>query len=293
MARFVLSAFADEAGSSLDEQIAALVRNGIHYIEPRNVSGKPILEHTDDELSDIQAKLAEHGISVNSLGSPIGKYPITDDFAPHYELFLRALRAAELLKTSFIRMFSFYIPEGEHARYRDEVLSRMNIMLDEAERRGITLCHENESGIYGQMPGEVSDLLTSLPRLGGIFDPANYRMHGADVFEGIFATLKNLKYLHIKDAVFSEQMIVPAGEGEGRIGEIIDLVNEKTDGVVFLTLEPHLHVFDAYSGIDKHELRGKYSFSSNAEAFDFAANALRSLLKKHGYTEGANSEWTK
>ena len=32
MAQFVFSAFADEAGSSLDEQIAALVENGIKYI---------------------------------------------------------------------------------------------------------------------------------------------------------------------------------------------------------------------------------------------------------------------
>ena len=50
MAQFILSAFADEAGTTLAEQIAALKRNGIDYIEPRNINGKPILTLTDDEL---------------------------------------------------------------------------------------------------------------------------------------------------------------------------------------------------------------------------------------------------
>ena len=54
MAKFVLSAFADEAGTTLDEQIAALKRNGISYIEPRNINGKPILTLTDDELIEVK-----------------------------------------------------------------------------------------------------------------------------------------------------------------------------------------------------------------------------------------------
>ena len=83
MARFALSAFADEAGSTLDEQIAALKENGIDYIEPRKINGKGILELSDDEIIEIKKKLDSAGIKVNSLGSPIGKYPINEDFVPH------------------------------------------------------------------------------------------------------------------------------------------------------------------------------------------------------------------
>ena len=50
MAKFVFSAFADEAGASLDEQISALKGNGIHYIEPRNIDNKCIVDFTDEEL---------------------------------------------------------------------------------------------------------------------------------------------------------------------------------------------------------------------------------------------------
>ena len=67
MARFVLSAFADEAGSTLEEQITALKENGIDYIEPRNINKKGILTFSDSELSEIKkdydevsASLEEH-----------------------------------------------------------------------------------------------------------------------------------------------------------------------------------------------------------------------------------------
>ena len=70
MARFVFSAFADEAANALDEQIIALKRNGITYIEPRGLDGSGILDKTDDELYAIKAKLDANGIKVSSIGSP-------------------------------------------------------------------------------------------------------------------------------------------------------------------------------------------------------------------------------
>ena len=218
---------------------------------------------------------------------------IEDDFEPHLLETRRAIEVCKLLGTENMRMFSFFTTQDDLAKNREEVLRRLRIMADEAKASGVTLCHENESRIYGQMPSEVRDLLTEIPSLKGIFDAANYRMNDADVMDGIDATLINFKYMHIKDAIFSAQTIVPAGEGEGRIGEIIDLVNENTDDVVYLTLEPHLHVFDAYKDIDEHELKGKYSFKTNREAFDFAVRSLKELLIKHGYERNSNNEWIK
>jgi len=293
MAKFVFSAFADEAGTTLSEQIAALKENGIGYIEPRNINGKPILTLTEDELYEIKAELDKNGIKVNSLGSPIGKYPIDEPFDKHLIDFEKALRACEILGTENMRMFSFFVTQDQLAEKRNEVIYRLKTMAEAAKARGIKLCHENESAIYGQEPSEVKDVLSSVPELYGIFDPANYRMNGADVIEGINATLTNLAYLHIKDAIFDLKMIVPAGEGEGRIGEIIDIVNESTDEIVFLTLEPHLFMFDAYKLIDNHELKGKYTFSNNRESFDCAVKALCELLTSIGYTKGDDGIWKK
>ena len=293
MAKFVLSAFADEAGSSLREQIAALKRNGINYIEPRNINGKPILTLSDEELYEVKAELDKNGIKVGSLGSPIGKYPIDEPFDKHLEDFHRAIEVCKALGTDKMRMFSFFVKQDELAKYRDEVIKRLTIMTEIANEHGIMLCHENESAIYGQNPAEMKDLMTSVPGLYGIFDPANYRMNDCNVIDGINATLINLAYLHIKDAIYESQIIVPAGDGEGRIAEVLDIVNEATDKLVYLTLEPHLFLFDAYKLIDHHELKGKYTFNNNSESFDFAANALKDLLSKNGYIKDGNGIWKK
>ena len=293
MAKFVISAFADEAGTTLNEQIAALKRNDIGYIEPRNINGKPILTLTDEELCDVKKALDENGIKVNSLGSPIGKYPINEPFEQHLVDFNRAIEVCKLLGTDKMRMFSFFTKQSELATYRDEVIRRLNEMCRIAEEHGITLCHENESEIYGQNPEQMLDIMNNVKGIKGIFDPANYRMNDCNIMAGINATLVNLAYLHIKDAIYASQLIVPAGDGEGKIAEVLDIVNEATDEVVYLTLEPHLFLFDAYKGIDKHELKVKYTFNNNSESFDFAANALKNLLIENGYNKDGNNVWKK
>ncbi len=293
MATFILSAFADEAGKELSAQIAALQRNRIGYIEPRNIGGKGILDLTDEELNATAQELSAAGIRVNSVGSPIGKYDIDKDFAPHMAQFERALTVAKRLDTRMIRMFSFFVPQAELAAHRDEVMRRLRIMLDRAAEEGITLCHENESRIYGQMPDQVADLLTTLPDLKGIFDPANYRMNGADVVRGMDVTLPSLAYMHIKDAIFDQQMIVPAGEGEGHVAESIERVHRAVDGPVFLTVEPHLKTFAAYASIDDRELKGKYVFRTSDESFDFAVNALKKVLTDLGFHETGLGKWEK
>ena len=293
MAQFIFSAFADEAGATLEEQITALQENGIKYIEPRNINKKSILDYSESELAEIEKQLSAAGIKVNSLGSPIGKYNIRDDFEPHFEQFKKALTACKILKTDKMRMFSFFVEQSEIDTYRDEVIKRMTAMTEEAKNHGIMLCHENESRIYGQMPEQVDDLLNNVPELYGIFDPANYRMNDADVIHGIEATLRNFAYMHIKDAIYSTQTILPAGEGEGKIAEIIDIINERHNGLVYLTLEPHLHLFDAYKDIDDHALKGKYQFKTNREAFDFAVKALEALMIKNGYRKDETAIWKK
>lgn len=293
MAIFVLSAFADEAGSTLDEQIAALKRNEIDYIEPRNINGKPILTLTNEEIAEIKSKLDENGIKVNSLGSPIGKYPIEEPFEKHLVDFHRAIEICKLLGTDKMRMFSFFVKQADLEKYRDEVIRRLNVMTEIAREHGIMLCHENESEIYGQNPKEMLDIMQNVNGIYGIFDAANYRMNDCDVIDGINATLVNLAYLHIKDAIYDSKIIVPAGDGEGKIAEVIDMVNNHTDKVVYLTLEPHLFLFDAYKLIDNHELKGKYTFKNNSESFDFAANALKNLLIENGYKKEGNNVWIK
>ena len=293
MAKFILSAFADEAAEDLDGQICALLDNGIYQIEPRNIDKKGILTLTDEELAEVRRALDENGISVYSLGSPIGKYKIELPFEDHLKDFRRALTVCKALGAKNMRMFSFFVSQDELGAYRDEVVRRLSVMLEEAEAAGIRLCHENESNIYGQMPEQVADLLDSLPSLYAIFDGANYRMHDADCTAGIEATLKRLGYLHIKDAIYESHTIVAAGEGEANIPEVLARVDAATDALITLTIEPHLALFTAYKSIDTHELAGKDRFSTQGEAFDYAVSAIKGVLLKLGFKEGENGIWEK
>ena len=292
MARFVFSAFADEAGFTLEEQIEALKRNDIGFIELRAVNGKNVLGHTEEQLKAIRKQLDAAGIRVSSVGSPIGKYAIEKDAQPHYEQFLHCLRSAEILGADKIRLFSFFVKQDALKENRDEVMARLSALLDAARGTGITLCHENESEIYGQMPAEVKDILTTLPEMRGIFDAANFIMNDADVKEGFEATLPSLEYIHVKDACYADKAIVPAGEGDGKWAEILLAADEARDGIVYLTLEPHLRLFDAFKDIDSHsELKGHHKFETATEAFDYAVKALENLLTSLGFKKGENREW--
>lgn len=293
MARFAFSAFADEAGVSLMEQIEAMKANDIRYFEPRNIDLINTINLGEEKLLEVKKLLDENGIKVGSLGSPIGKYPIYDDFETHLEDFKKALEACKILGTNKMRIFSFFVEEKDMDEKREEIIERLKVMVEMAKEYGVQLCHENEARIYGEMPPRVKDLLDSVPDLYAVFDPANYRLADADVIEGINVFLTRPSYIHIKDAIFASKEIVPAGEGEGKIGEILDIVNEQVDGLVYLTLEPHLKLFDAYKKIDDRELKGKYEFKNNRESFDFAVKALEKVMKDHGYRKDGNAEWIK
>lgn len=59
------------------------------------------------------------------------------------------------MNVPYIRMFSFYVEEGEWDKYREEVFVRMKRMVDAAKEAGVTLLHENEKHIYGDTRNAV------------------------------------------------------------------------------------------------------------------------------------------
>ena len=125
MAKFILSAFADESGDSLSEQIAALKENEIGLIEPRSFDKRNVITLSDDELLSVREALDKADIRVGSLGSPIGKFSIEEDIEPQLEKLERAIRACEILGTSKMRMFSFYMPDENRAAHIDAISERL------------------------------------------------------------------------------------------------------------------------------------------------------------------------
>src|SRR5680860_1563395 len=106
---WTLTGFADEISPDLDEQIATLAAEDMHYLELRSVWNKNVVELSDAELRQVRTTLSRSNISVSSIGSPIGKIAITDDFAEHLTAFKRTVEIAQILDAHYIRIFSFFL----------------------------------------------------------------------------------------------------------------------------------------------------------------------------------------
>jgi sugar phosphate isomerase/epimerase len=270
---WTLTGFADEIAPDLDAQLDTLAAESIRYLEFRGVWNKNVLDLTDSEIATVKRTLGQRGVGVSSIGSPIGKIAIADDFAPHLDRFRRALQVARMLEAPYIRIFSFFIPAGEDpAHYRDEVLDRMGRLVRAAEGADVTLLHENEKEIYGDTPDRCLDILTQInsPVLRAAWDPANFVQCGVRPHtEGYDSLRPFIAYVHIKDALMASGQVVPAGQGDGEVRETIAALRASGfDG--FFSLEPHLAAAGTFSGF------------SGPKLYRVAVKALKDLLREQG-----------
>ena len=281
MAKFTLTGFADEIDPALSVQMDVLDRLDIHYIETRGIDGKNISEYTPAEAKTIHARLKDRGFAVSALGSPIGKIGVNDPFVPHLDNFRRLIDVAHELDTRYIRMFSFYTPQGEDPdACRDEVMQRLSALVEANRGSGVTLLHENEKAIYGDTPERCLDILQKFEgKILCTYDPSNFVQCGVDNEAAFRMLAPYVRYLHVKDSVYvhnSERVDHgfekvsdahrPAGQGDGKVAWILSqLAQSGYEG--FASIEPHLSNNPNVPG-------------TGADKFAAAAAALRGLLAK-------------
>ncbi|MCX7848237.1 MAG: sugar phosphate isomerase/epimerase [bacterium] len=267
-----LAAFADEISPDIDVQIEQCVRHEVSFIELRSVAGKNVLDLDDPLRREIKRKLDDRGLSVISIGSPIGKVRIDEPFGPHFDRFKIAVDMADFFAAPLIRIFSYYPAEGAShddliLRHRDEVLRRMQAKVDYMRGRTTVLVHENEANIYGEKALQCLDILTTInsPALRAAFDFANFVQAREDTWRAWEMLRPYVVHIHVKDALLSDGRVVPAGQGDGKIREILqDAARIHYHGV--LSLEPHL----AHAG--------QFQGYSGPELFKVAVDALRGIL---------------
>lgn len=255
MSKFILSGFGDEIDESLSVQLDVLSSLGISHLEARGIDGKNVSELTLAEAKEAKKKLDDKGFKLSSLASPIGKYPIEKDFEPELSLFKHCLEIADVLESPFIRMFSFFIEkENNPDDFKEEVFLRYRGYLDAAQgHKNITLLHENEHAIFGDIARRNYELMTALntPKLRLIFDPSNYVLDGENTLEAYELVKDFVIYFHIKDSILSENRVVEPGKGEGNIEKILKQAwDSGYEG--FVSLEPHLGVFGGLAAIEKN-----------------------------------------
>ena len=287
MAHFIYSAFCDESGeSTIGGQMTACKLNGITHMELRGFGkGLSINNLSVSQAKEMKEEIDREGMKVASIGSGYGKIRINEDFTPHFEAFKNTVEVAKILEAKYIRMFSFYFGEDDsYEEYRDEVIRRVKAMTDYATENGLICCHENEKGIYGDTAERCLDVLKACDgKLRAVFDPANFVQCGVDTLKAYELLEDYIEYFHIKDALYENSDVVPAGEGDGNVEEILRRF-DKNKKTVILSLEPHLKVFDGLGKLEAvvNSVRKikVNSYASHAESFKAAADAMYNVVNK-------------
>ncbi len=297
-----LSAFADEISPDLNEQIAVLNSENIHFLDLRSALkcelptplgrgyasrqearkaawNTNVLDLSNQQITTIKKALDAHGISVAAIGSPIGKVPVDSPFEEHIQRFERAIELAQFFHTPFIRLFSFYPPSDASAgsstnslAWRDEVIRRLREMTARARAAGIILLHENDKDIYGDTIDRCVELLQACndAHFRAVLDPANFIQCGQTPYPDAYQALHPwIRYIHVKDAR-PDGSIVIAGEGVAHWPELLQRLREDGyDG--FFSLEPHLAA------------AGKYRGFSGPDLFRRASQALQGMPRRMGW----------
>ena len=273
-----LSAFADEVTENFLEQVKYLAGERVGYIEPRFINKKNIMNLRKEELDEAKNMIQDHGLKVSAIGSPIGKVKLDEPFEPHLDKFKHAVDLALFFETPYIRMFSYYAPEGKNIDdYRDQVMERMAAKVDVLNDVDVTMVHENEANIYGHTAEQCVEIVKTIdsPKLRLVYDPANF-VWGEKILDNVETCWPVMKpyvvHIHIKDWKLGAKDVgsIP-GEGDGQIKELLaELAAINYDGC--LTMEPHL------------QTGGQFGGSTGPELFSRAIVAVRELATEVGLT---------
>ena len=271
-----LSAFADEVTEDFRGQVEYLAQEKVGYIEPRFINKKNIMDLNQGELKEARQMIQDHGLKVSAIGSPIGKVKLDEPFEPHLDKFKHAVELAQFFETPFIRMFSYYAPEGKNIDdYRDQVMERMAAKIDVLQDADVTMVHENEAHIYGHSAENCADLIKTVgsPKLALAYDPANF-VWGEKLTNNVETCWPVMKpyvvHIHIKDWKLGSADIgsIP-GQGDGQIKELLAELAALNYGGC-MTMEPHL------------KTGGQFGGSTGPELFSKAIAAVRELAAEVG-----------
>ena len=217
----ILSGFADEGpvSKSAEEQFTMMRALGMSYYTIRFIdvgSGmKNAMALTKAEVKQLQKLHQEFGISVSSIGSPLGKVKLldVDDGTQNRYVPLkkylntevkRAIDLAQAFDTKLIRGFSYYHPHGEDPwKYLDQAAEQLSEIVEMCAKAGVVYGLEVESDLIGADGDTLIALYKKIssPYTCIIMDVGNMESmgHSPDsIYEQYMKTKPGLGWIHIK-----------------------------------------------------------------------------------------------
>ncbi|WP_329098469.1 sugar phosphate isomerase/epimerase family protein [Streptomyces sp. NBC_01439] len=241
-----LSVIGDECGFTWEQQIANTEALGLKSIELRSVAGRSLGAYAWPETEDMARSLADAGLSVVALDSPVGAGSIAattleEDLATAE----RWLELACLFGTPSVRVMSYGRAELTDEAWQAESVRRLLALRDLAKAYDRRLLHENCVGWGGRDAASAELFMREAgdEHLAFLMDTGNGVWYGYDSVEMAGAVLPYVRHVHIKDARLREGEAVPClpGEGRARVADTLALVLSEYPEMT-LSLEPHLLV---------------------------------------------------
>ena len=214
---FKLGIFTDELTTKLEDALDFITSYRLKWCELREIWGKNLMISPPEDLDRAKKMLADKGVSVSDIGSPLFKWNIPGDTTHANErhdpargsfteedadtALLKTFELAHFFGTTKVRMFSYWRvadPEKVYPQVRD----RLGKAAELARKNGAVLVLENEMGCNIADGRELGRILRDVnsPALRGVWDPGNAAMLGEVAFPDGYNACKGLfTHMHLKD----------------------------------------------------------------------------------------------
>lgn len=205
-------------GFSLDEAIRGTAKAGFRYIELAAVRG--YTEHvrwemSGDEIRDVKAKLANHGLECIALGAHSNL-----NSAEGVSNFEQSIRLASRLGCKYI-VTSTGDAHDDHDVIEDEseLLRVLKPLAKMCESAGITLTIETHGNNYATGKAVKALVEQCDSRFIGVnYDTANVIFYGRTVpYEDLQQSSDRVEFIHLKDKIGFDQIWNFPAIGEGDI----------------------------------------------------------------------------
>lgn len=273
------SGFADEAGSTIEEQIKATKELGWNNIDVRFINGVNLTDIDDEQFEVVCNALQTNNICVPCFGSAVGNSNKStdkpEDVAYCFSALERALPRMKKLGTRMIRGMSFGLQSKLSIEENEEIIyPLMERIVSMCREWDVTFVCENCGGYAGSSPKNLLKLAEHFnsPYFKIAFDTGNpvgtRNMTGTPPYDmmktwDFYKTVrKHIAYIHIKDQIIdADGKIVRTypGDGDGDVKKVVkDLIASGYDG--YVAIEPHLR--NGYDGYVEYGRRTEALFAS-------------------------------
>jgi L-ribulose-5-phosphate 3-epimerase len=255
-----IAAITDEFSPDLEIALEAMQEIGMSAVELRVVSGKNIMDLTDEELDWVGERVAARGFRVISIASPLFKCTLPNSppvdsrfqqdvfaakhsFEDQARLAERAFFIAQKFGAKIVRVFSFWRTVEPEACF-ENVVRELSELAEKAARHGLTIGLENEHACNIATAAETRRALDRLKHsnLGLVWDPANAYVSGENPFPKGYGLLppERIVHVHAKDCHMEGNSPAWGPLGTRAIdwkGQIAALLKDSYAG--YISLETH------------------------------------------------------